>query len=616
MNNMKRLLSILLCLAMVLAVLPMAVSAASTTTLYCAAPSSWTNCNVYWWGSSATNPGWPGEAMTKGADGIWYYAVPSDAGNVIFNNGSAQTTDLVMPTDDKVQWNYDAKEWVTYGSEVEVVETVYYIRGTMNNWGVTDPMTKVDDTNYTLTMDLAAGTYEYKAGVEDWSWGCPSSGNLTLTLEADDTVTFNLDLAANSLTYTLGSGTVVEVEYFLRGTMNEWATNDKMVKQDDGTYAITLSLAAGTYEYKAATADWSVSVPSGDNLVLTLAEAADVTFVLDLAAGTLTNNAPTGGEPVDPEPEPDPDPVETVYYLRGEMNSWGLDNPFTNNGDGIYTVTISLAAGTYQYKAAIEDWTWAVPEGDNLTLTLAEAADVTFTLNTNDYTLTNDAPVVEEPTPEYDYYVAGSDTLCSEFWNPAADKMTLGEDGLYTITFQNIAAGTHEYKITTGTWEPSYGYGEGNYSVTTDAYLSNVTITFNAETKEANASVEVVVAEEPGAADIKWQVSADFTAESATTDLRLVTWVDSLDYASVTFNVTMGGVSNALVCDKVYTAINAGDASLTAAEIFGDEAAYLATYTITGIPADQFAGEIQVSITWTDLDGVETTSDVRTFTII
>ena len=519
MNNMKRLLSVLLCLAMVLAVLPMAVFAADTITLYCAAPSSWTNCNIYAWNDAGSNGTWPGVAMTLGSDGLWYAEVDASYTKVIFNNGSAQTSDMDMPTDDKVQYNYDAGEWVTYGSEVEVVETVYYLRGSMNSWvaDATNAMTNNGDGTYTYTAALAAGSYEFKAAVADWSWSCPSGSNMTLTLDADDTVTFTLDINANTLNYTLASGTVVEVSYYLMGSMNEWTANDasKMTKQDDGTYAITLSLAAGTYEYKAGLADWSWSCPGDANASVTLAADADVTFVLDVANNTLTNNA----------------------------------------------------------------------------------------------------PAVEEPAPEYDYYVAGAAGLCGVEWDPASNLMTKGEDGLYTITFTNIAAGTYEYKITTGSWDtPSYGYGDGNYQVTTEAYLSNVTITFNAETTEVNASVEVVTAVEPGAADIKWQITSGTTAESATTDLRLISWVDSLDYESVVFTVTANGVTQDLECTKVYTSINAAGVAAAPGEIF-ENGAYFVTYVLEGVSADEFDSEIVVSMTWTDLEGNVTTSDARTIVI-
>lgn len=114
---MKKLVSLVLVLAMIMS-LSATVFAVGTTTLYCNAPSGWSKCNVYWWGGSDT-PTWPGVAMTKNAEGLWYYAVPSDATNVIFNNGSSQTNDLKMPTGDKVQYNYTDKEWVTIGTDSE-----------------------------------------------------------------------------------------------------------------------------------------------------------------------------------------------------------------------------------------------------------------------------------------------------------------------------------------------------------------------------------------------------------------------------------------------------------------------------------------------------------------
>ena len=377
--NSKRLVGILICLAMVLAVLPMAVFAADTTTVYCAAPSGWTNCNVYWWGAADTNPGWPGEAMTQGSDGLWYYEVPSDATNVIFNNGSAQSADLDMPTDDKVQWNYEAKEWVAYGSDVPEVEAVYYLRGTMNEWGTANVFEKNADGTYSCTMDLAAGSYEYKAGTEDWGWGCPAQGNLNMTLEADDTVTFVLDLNANSLTYTLASGTVVVVDYFLRGSMNEWNADDasKMVDNGDGTYSITLDLVAGTYEYKAGTADWSYSCP-GENAILNVVSDCAVTFVLNLNDNTIV----ASGDGVDSF-------VSTDYYVAGQEGLCGSDwavadeaNKMTETGSGVYEITYTnVVAGEYQIKVTNGTWDqcWGGdgPEGNYLVV-VEVASDVTI----------------------------------------------------------------------------------------------------------------------------------------------------------------------------------------------------------------------------------------------
>ncbi len=414
----KRLVSILLCLAMVLAVLPVAAFAAGTTTLYCAAPDSWTNANVYWWGSAGTNPSWPGEAMTKGADGLWYYEVPSDATNVIFNNkvgeDGVQSSDLAMPTDDKVQFNYSAKEWVAYGSEIVVPETVYYLRGTMNGWGATDALTNNGDGTYSITVSLAAGDYMYKVGTDDWSWSCPA-------------------------------------------------------------------------------ADASLS----------LAEDCDVTFVLDVEAYTVTANA--------------------------------------------------------------------------------------------------DSIVV----PEYTYYVAGSAGLCGAEWDPAGCQMTEQADGTYAITIENVAAGSYEYKIATGSWDtPAYGYEGSNMALSLEV-SANVTITFDPATEYIGWEVEYL--EEVPSDYIKWQLSADVNAESATADLRLLAGLDSLDYDNVYF--VIDGVEYA--CEAVHEYVKEYGDPIAASGIF-EGASYVAAYTIEGIAIANT--EIVVSVIY-EADGVQTETVERTIVV-
>jgi len=323
--------------------------------------------------------------------------------------------------------------------------------------------------------------------------------------------------------------------------------------------------------------------------------------------GNGTWSTYTGGDVIVPEP-----PVaEPEYYLRGDMNGWAADdaNKMVKQDDGTYAITLSLDAGTYEYKAAVADWSWSVPGGDNAVLTLAEAADVTFVLNVEEGTLTNDAPVVEEPPVEYDYYVAGDEELCDVEWDPGFvdNKMVYNEEtGLYEIVFDVWYKGTYEYKITTGTWEsPSYGYGEGNYSVVVKN-PGEITITFNAETTEVTCDVY-----EFGEGELKFQLNADASADDATVDLRLITSVDTLDYANVEFRVTINGETAFLNCEVVYEAIKANGVTLTCNDIFGEDG-YLVTYTITDIPAEYYGADIRVCAVRVGLDGYEVGTNYRT----
>ena len=84
-----------------------------STTIYFNNTAGWTNVNVYYWGGTSSTT-WPGEAMTHVEDGIWSCEIPSDAVNVIFNNGSgSQTADLTIPTDGNNCYNFGSDAWTT-----------------------------------------------------------------------------------------------------------------------------------------------------------------------------------------------------------------------------------------------------------------------------------------------------------------------------------------------------------------------------------------------------------------------------------------------------------------------------------------------------------------------
>ncbi len=68
---------------------------------------------------------------------------------------------------------------------------------------------------------------------------------------------------------------------YLRGTFNGWeALSSYAMTAENGRYLITIHLDKGSYEYKAATADWSsFQAPVQGNESLTLDRACDVTFI-------------------------------------------------------------------------------------------------------------------------------------------------------------------------------------------------------------------------------------------------------------------------------------------------------------------------------------------------
>ena len=118
----KRVFCLLLALAMVLSAGVSAFAYGSTVTVYCQAPEEWETCYVYWWGSTESVV-WPGAVMTQRSDGLWYYDVPTDATNLIFNNSYEYSPDLDMPTDNKVRYVFSSGSWESSDGGLIAVET-------------------------------------------------------------------------------------------------------------------------------------------------------------------------------------------------------------------------------------------------------------------------------------------------------------------------------------------------------------------------------------------------------------------------------------------------------------------------------------------------------------
>ena len=201
---MKRIISCILCMILVLSLLPAGSFATVTTRVYCNAPGTWEQCFVYYWGASGYSEVlWPGVSMERDEKGIWYYDVPSEATKLIFNNGlGTQTADLDLPADLRNMYDFQERCWTEYGGKPYV--PVYYVAGVEELCGIAwDPsasenkMTYVDGIYTKTYTDVAAGVYEFKVtnGTWDWSWGASNGfDNYIFTVEQDNStvvITFN-----------------------------------------------------------------------------------------------------------------------------------------------------------------------------------------------------------------------------------------------------------------------------------------------------------------------------------------------------------------------------------------------------------------------------------------
>ena len=383
-------------------------------------------------------------------------------------------------------------------------EEAYYVAGTAELCGgawecdnANNKMTLNSDGLYEKTYtDVPAGAHEFKVTDGTWnnSWGKNGgSANYTFTTEKVQTVTITFDAGTKEIKVYLDGvaldAPVAEESYYVAGVAElcgaGWDPghpDNKMTLDSDGLYKKTYeAVPAGTYEFKVTDGTWDNSWGSnGNNYSFTTTEEKNVTITFNAETkevGVVLSDVI----------------AEDLYIVAGtgdlcgtEWNPGDLNNKLSLNAEGLYEKTYqSVPAGTHQFKVTDGTWTnsWGKDGGDaNFEFTTTAESNVTITFNaeTKEITVTT-----VEVLP---FYVAGSEGLCGVGWDPgyAANKMALGADGLYTKTFKSVPAGTHECKITAGSWDNNWGAdgaNGANYTFTTEE-TCDVTITFNPETLE------------------------------------------------------------------------------------------------------------------------------------
>ena len=208
---------------------------------------------------------------------------------------------------------------LTVENEEPYAGTEVYLRGDFNGWGTDTPLLYQGGRQYQVAMSLAAGNYEFKVASEDWATvnlgaisgadadkqivlGEPTdlaatNDNLVLTIEEDGDYVFVVDATdkAEPVLKVFNEQFFGTTPVYLRGGMNGWGTDDELIYQGDGVYAVDITLGGGATEFKVASEDWA-TVNLGnpeDALTNTVAEgvakilgSSNNNLMIELAAGT------------------------------------------------------------------------------------------------------------------------------------------------------------------------------------------------------------------------------------------------------------------------------------------------------------------------------------------
>lgn len=75
--------------------------------------SNWSTVYAYAWGSAGKNKEWPGVPMTNVTGNIYKIHIDEGLENIIFDNGSSQTKDLLIPGNNQL-FDYSTSKWEPY----------------------------------------------------------------------------------------------------------------------------------------------------------------------------------------------------------------------------------------------------------------------------------------------------------------------------------------------------------------------------------------------------------------------------------------------------------------------------------------------------------------------
>jgi len=178
---------------------------------------------------------------------------------------------------------------------------------------------------------------------------------------------------------------------------------------------------------------------------------------------------------------PDIPPYEaTTVFVRGAMNGWGESDPFSYDGEGVYSATLNIGAGDYAFKVASADWATVnlgvgaaggtvtldqdiviEPSNDNLNISIPKASSYVFRLDANNKTA---------PTLTVSEYVPYGGTTVflrggMNGWGEVDAFEYLGSN-LYSVDI-NITAGNIAFKVASADWATvNMGAGAAGGTVT------------------------------------------------------------------------------------------------------------------------------------------------------
>ena len=345
------------------------------------------------------------------SDGVWKFtATLPTAGSYeykIVENGDwgtsypANNVGFTVTAGQEVRWYYDQNDHTVADSANKVIATVAgsfvsEIGGA--DWSPDNLKTWMKDPDgdgiYTfVASNVPEGNWEFKVALDEgWAVSYPAN-NVAFTVPAGGSdVTFTYNATTHDVAFVVGGGEPPLVVTFpgnwvaAAGLGNDWDPGNLATQasdaNNDGVWKFSATVPAGSYEFKATVGgSWDENygvngVAGGPNVPFT-STGSEVIFYYDRGSGdNFVASRPNYTIPV--VAGNFLSEVGGADWSPDHLKSWMKDP----DGDGIYTWTVTVPEGSWEYKVALnEGWAVAYPN-DNRPFTVpAGGAEVTFYYN-------------------------------------------------------------------------------------------------------------------------------------------------------------------------------------------------------------------------------------------
>jgi hypothetical protein len=320
--------------------------------------------------------------------------------------------------------------------------------------------------------------------------------SLAITASAFN-VTFRVDMSQQT------DFTTPEVN----GSFNNWCGNCFQMTDADGDniWEATTDLAAGTYEYKFSADNWNTqetllqgsacTVTNFGYTNRTLAVTADA--VLPVVCWSSCTDCASSPNIYTVEFQVDMNGVSgfTTPEVNGTFNGWcgNCTAMFDPDGDNIWSVSVTLQEGTYEYKFSHDNWTGqeTLAPGSSCTVTVDQFTNRTIVVDGN-MTLEpvcwgSCAPCGQSTGP-YNVTFAVDMTQVGFAYNTpevngsfnnwcgsCAPMSDADGDNIWTLTIA-LPVGMHSYKFSYDNWTGQEELIPGSPCTLTESGFTNRTI--------------------------------------------------------------------------------------------------------------------------------------------